>query len=200
MAVNSTMLDLGTTAPDFALPTPDGRVLSLAEVTGATGTLVMFVCNHCPYVRHIAPMLGRRAGEWSAAGIGVVGVNSNDADRYPDDAPAAMRTQAAEWGWAFPYLVDAEQAVARAYRAACTPDFYLFDADRRLVYRGRFDAATPKNTEPVTGDVLDAAVRRMIAGEPVTGEQVPSIGCGIKWRPGNEPDWPGPQIVQLGPR
>lgn len=197
MAVNSTMLDLGTTAPDFALPDPDGQVLGLADVAGAHGTLIGFVCNHCPYVRHIAPVLAARVAEWSAAGIGVVGINSNDAERYPDDAPDAMRTQAAAWGWTFPYLVDAEQTMARAYRAACTPDFYLFGPDRRLVYRGRFDAATPKNAEPVTGDVLDAAVRGLVAGEPASGEQVPSIGCGIKWKPGNEPGSTGPKIIQL---
>ncbi|CAM2871907.1 thioredoxin family protein [Skermania piniformis] len=197
MAVNSTMLDLGTVAPDFTLPDAAGDVVRSIDMYGVTGTLVAFVCNHCPYVRHIAPVFARRAEEWAAAGIGVVAINSNDADSYPDDAPARMVTQAAEWGWTFPYLVDDDQKVAHAYRAACTPDFYLFDAARRLAYRGRFDAATPKNAEPVTGDALDAAVRQVSAGTSVDVEQIPSIGCGIKWKKGNAPDAGGTGIIRL---
>ncbi|HET9143924.1 thioredoxin family protein [Actinophytocola sp.] len=191
VAVESTMLPLGTPAPPFALPDPTGKVWSLSDVAGERGTLVAFVCNHCPYVRHIAPRLGEVAARWHDAGIGVVGINSNDATSYPDDQPDRMATQAAEWKWTFPYVTDESQSVARAYRAACTPDFFLFDADRALVYRGRFDAARPRSTTPVTGAELDGAVAAVLAGRPVTGDQVPSIGCNIKWKPGNAPEWFG---------
>jgi peroxiredoxin len=182
MAVESTMIPLGTEAPAFTLPDPSGRMHSLDDIVGEHGTLVAFLCNHCPYVQHIATVLGDAADRWVAGGLGVVGINSNDAEAYPDDAPDAMAERADEWGWHFPYLVDAEQTVGRAYTAACTPDFFLFDRDRRLVYRGRFDGARPKNDEPVTGDDLDAAVAALVAGEPVTDDQWPSMGCSIKWR------------------
>lgn len=185
------MLPIGTEAPYFTLPDPSGKNWSLDDVAGPRGTLVAFVCNHCPYVRHIAPVLGEAARRWVAAGVGVVGVNSNDTDAYPDDRPEHMAKQAAEWAWEFPYLTDADQSVAHAYRAACTPDFFLFDADRRLAYRGRFDAARPSNDTPVTGEELDAAVQAVVAGTPVGTDQIPSIGCNIKWRPGNTPPWFG---------
>jgi peroxiredoxin len=191
VAVESTMLSLGTQAPDFALPDPAGKVWSLDEVAGDRATLVAFVCNHCPYVRHIAGRLGVTAAQWIGAGVGVIGINSNDAATYPDDRPERMATQAAEWTWTFPYVTDADQSVAQAYRAACTPDFFLFDADRRLAYRGRFDAARPSNGVPVTGEELDAAVLAVVAGEALRGEQNPSIGCNIKWKRGNEPAWFG---------
>ncbi|HEV2781181.1 MAG TPA: thioredoxin family protein [Actinophytocola sp.] len=191
VAVESTMLPLGTQAPDFRLPDPSGRSWSLDDVAGERGTLVAFVCNHCPYVRHIARQLGVMAAKWVEAGVGVIGINSNDATSYPDDRPERMAAQAAEWNWTFPYVTDEDQSVALAYRAACTPDFFLFDADRRLAYRGRFDAARPSNGEPVTGAELDAAVKAVLAGEPVGGDQVPSIGCNIKWKPGNAPAWFG---------
>ncbi|HEU5475352.1 MAG TPA: thioredoxin family protein [Actinophytocola sp.] len=191
VAVESTMLPLGTQAPPFALPDPAGHTWSLDDIAGARGTLVAFVCNHCPYVRHIAPRLGVVAAGWIEAGIGVVGINSNDATSYPDDRPDRMATQAVEWNWTFPYVTDEDQSVARAYRAACTPDFFLFDADRALVYRGRFDAARPSTAAPVTGDELDAAVRAVLAGAAVPAEQWPSIGCNIKWRAGNTPAWFG---------
>jgi peroxiredoxin len=191
VAVESTMLPLGTKAPQFALPDPAGKVWSLDDVAGERATLVAFVCNHCPYVRHIATRLGERAAEWAVAGVGVIGVNSNDVTSYPDDQPERMAKQAVEWNWTFPYVSDEDQSVALAYRAACTPDFFLFDADRRLSYRGRFDPARPSNGVPVTGEELDAAVRAVIAGNPVGGDQLPSIGCNIKWKPGNEPNWFG---------
>jgi peroxiredoxin len=191
VAVNSTMLPLGTPAPDFELPDAGGRVWALHDFDEAPVLVVAFVCNHCPFVRHIGHRLGQLAAEWTAAGAAVVAINSNDTDAYPDDAPPRMVETAAEWGWSFPYLVDADQSVATAYRAACTPDFYVFDAGRRLVYRGQFDDARPSNDVPVTGADLDAAVRAALAGEEPPAEQHPSIGCNIKWRPGNEPDWFG---------
>jgi peroxiredoxin len=191
VAVESTMLPLGTQAPPFALLDPAGKTWSLDDVAGERGTLVAFVCNHCPYVRHIADRFGERAAEWRSAGIGVIGVNSNDITSYPDDRPERMAKQAVEWNWTFPYVSDEDQSVAQAYRAACTPDFFLFDADRRLRYRGRFDAARPGNGQPVTGDELDAAIRAVLAGAPLEGEQLPSIGCNIKWKKGNEPAWFG---------
>jgi thiol-disulfide isomerase/thioredoxin len=191
VAVESTMLTLGTQAPPFALPDPAGNVWSLDEVAGAGGTLVAFVCNHCPYVRHIAPRLGVVAAGWIDAGIGVIGINSNDTTSYADDRPEQMAKQAAEWNWTFPYVTDEDQSAALAYRAACTPDFFLFDAGRRLAYRGRFDAARPRNDLPVTGAELDAAVRSVLAGNQVDGDQLPSIGCNIKWKPGNTPAWFG---------
>lgn len=191
VSVKSTMLPLDTEAPDFTLPDPAGRNLSLAEAAGARGTLVAFVCNHCPYVKHLAVDFGAAAARWTAAGVVVIGINSNDADAYPNDRPDKMAEQAAEWNWRFPYLVDADQSVAHAYRAACTPDFFLFDADRRLVYRGRFDESTPGNGKPITGAELDAAVAALVAGEPLPDEQVPSIGCNIKWKAGNQPPWFG---------
>lgn len=183
MAVESAMLPLGTVAPGFALPDPEGNVVSLDDVAeGAKGVVVAFVCNHCPYVQHVAEVLGALAAEWAAIGVTTVAINPNDAEAYPDDSPERMATQGPAWGWEFPYLVDEGQDVARAYDAACTPDLYLFDADRRLVYRGQFDSSRPGNGEPVTGADLDAAVRAVAAGRPVEGDQRPSIGCSIKWK------------------
>jgi peroxiredoxin len=182
-----TTLPLGTQAPEFALPDPDGRIWTSAEVAGPLGTLVAFVCNHCPYVKHVAVDLGKAAAGWVDAGVGVVGINSNDAGSYPDDRPERMVEQKAAWGWTFPYLVDAEQTAARDHRAACTPDFFLFDSGGSLVYRGRFDGSTPGNNVPLTGEELDAAVRALVAGEPIGADQRPSVGCSIKWKPGNEP-------------
>jgi peroxiredoxin len=180
-ATESTMLPLGTEAPDFALPDPAGTIVSRDGAAGRRGLLVVFACNHCPYVKHVAEPLGRLARSWDAAGIGVVAINSNDATAYPDDAPARMAEQAPRWGWGFPYLVDADGAVGRAYAAACTPDFFLFGPDRRLVYRGRLDASRPGSDVPVTGADLDAAVQAVVAGRPVDADQWPSIGCSIKW-------------------
>jgi len=187
MAVSSTMMPLGTVAPDFALADPSGRVWSRDEFVEAPGLLVVFLCNHCPYVQHVAPVLASTTADWQARGIATVGVQSNDWDAYPDDAPVRMAEQSASWGLTFPYLVDEDQQVARAYGAACTPDFFLFDGARRLVYRGRFDASRPGSDTPVTGDELGAAVDAVLAGTPAPAEQLPSIGCGIKWRTGNDP-------------
>ena len=190
VAVPSTMLELGTPAPAFALPDPAGRVVTLDEVaSGRSGVLVVFLCNHCPYVKHLGRELALVTQRLLARGIGVVGINSNDIEAYPDDGPEAMAAEARRLGYDFPYLLDEDQSVAHAYRAACTPDFFLFDADRRLVYRGQFDASRPKNDEPVTGADLKRAVDALLAGDPPLAEQRPSLGCNIKWKAGNEPEW-----------
>jgi thiol-disulfide isomerase/thioredoxin len=151
--------------------------------------VVAFLSNHCPYVRHIAREVGLVAGRFARKGVAVIGVMPNDVDRYPDDAPAEMVRFARSVGWDFPYLYDESQAVALAYRAACTPDFYAFDADSRLVYRGQFDGARPSNDVPVTGKDLRAAVDAVLAGDRPSESQLPSLGCSIKWKPGAEPDW-----------
>jgi len=192
VAVNSTMLPLGTVAPDFSLPDPTGAVHSLADAAGAPATVVMFLSNHCPYVRHLGREVGLLTQRWRSRGVAVFGVMSNDTDAYPDDAPDKMAEAARGWGWDFPYLVDtADHATAKAYRAACTPDFYVFDADRRLVYRGQFDGSRPGNDVPVTGADLKAAVESVLAGTAVDNDQWPSMGCNIKWRPGQAPDYFG---------
>lgn len=179
----STMLELGTPAPAFALPrVDDGRVLSLQDVAGGPATLVIFMCAHCPYVKHIAPALAVLAREYQARGVALVGISSNDAVAYPDDAPEALAADARARGYTFPVLYDESQAVAKAYRAACTPDFFLFDGARRLVYRGQFDASRPRNDLPVTGADLRAALDAVLAGMPIPAPQYPSIGCNIKWK------------------
>jgi peroxiredoxin len=190
-AVQSTMVPLGTQAPTFDLPAPDGSTWTFDRAAGPRGTLVAFLCNHCPYVRHIAVPLGALVAGWRQAGLGVIGINSNDAGAYPDEAPARMAENATTWRWTFPYVSDPDQSAALAYRAACTPDFFLFDAGHRLVYRGRFDAARPGNGVPVTGDELGDAVASVLAGEQIDVGQLASIGCNIKWKPGNEPPWYG---------
>jgi thiol-disulfide isomerase/thioredoxin len=182
MAETSTMLPLGTPLPAFELPDPEGNLHGTAEVADAPGLLVAFVCNHCPYVKHVAPELGRLAKAWADDGLAVLAVNSNDVATYPEDDPSRMDAFARANGWDFPYLYDESQDVARAFRAACTPDFFLFDRARQLVYRGRLDASRPGTAIPVTGDELGSAVRAVLDGEPVEGEQYPSIGCSIKWR------------------
>lgn len=190
MAVPSTMLPLGTEAPPFRLPDPaSGVEVSLDDLSGAPALLVMFLCNHCPYVQHLGRELGLLTQRFLARGVAVVGINANDADAYPEDAPDRMPGEARRYGWDFPYLHDGDQTVAAAYRAACTPDFFLFDADRRLVYRGQFDGSRPRNDVPVTGGDLRAAVEAVLAGTPIPEPQTPSLGCSIKWRPGNEPEW-----------
>ncbi|HUF85287.1 MAG TPA: thioredoxin family protein [Acidimicrobiia bacterium] len=189
-AVGSTMLPLGTAAPDFALEDPHGRTWRLDDYAGSPALLVAFICNHCPYVKHIRRALAEVTERYQRAGVSVVGINSNAAT-HPDDSVEAMRTEVAEAGYTFPYLVDSDQVAARAYRAACTPDFFLFDADRALVYRGQFDSSRPGGDAPADGSDLAAAVEAVLAGRPVPGEQRPSIGCNIKWIPGNEPDWHG---------
>ena len=188
-ATPSTMLPLGTRAPDFQLPDSDGRLVSSDEFSTCRALLVMFLCNHCPYVRHVAEEVVRVVGDYQARGVGVVAISSNDVAQYPDDSPARMAEVARAMGLAAPYLYDETQEVAKAYHAACTPDFFLFDADRRLVYRGQLDAARPGNGVPVTGHDLRAALDAVLADEPVPDPQRPSLGCNIKWKPGNEPEY-----------
>lgn len=185
----STMLPLGTKAPDFSLPNVDGRTVSLSNCRGSKGTLVAFICNHCPFVIHIRSEFAKFAREYQAKGIGVVAINSNDSVKYPDDAPDKMAAEAAAAGYEFPYLFDGTQSVAKSYHAACTPDLFLFDAALELVYRGQFDASRPSNSIPVTGSDLRAACDAVIAGRPIAEGQRPSIGCNIKWKPGNEPNY-----------
>jgi peroxiredoxin len=182
-------LPLGALAPDFALPDPNGKTVRLADFQGAPALLVIFMCNHCPYVKHVAPELAKLAREYQARGVAVVGINSNDYAEFPDDAPAKMADEIRLRGYAFPYLVDETQDVAKAYRAACTPDFYVFDHDRALVYRGQMDSSRPGSDVPVTGNDLRAALDAVLAGRPVPADQRPSLGCNIKWRKGSEPDY-----------
>ena len=184
----STMLPLGSPAPDFSLPNVDGKTVSLADFQGKNGLLVVFMCNHCPFVIHVRPHLAAFAKEYAAKGLGIVGISSNDVTEYPQDGPEAMKAEHASAGYVFPYLYDATQSVAKAYRAACTPDFFLFDRDHRLVYRGQFDSSRPKTDIPVTGSDLRAAADALLAGMPIVADQMPSIGCNIKWEAGSEPD------------
>jgi len=185
----STMLELGTPAPDFSLPEPaSGHRVSLSDFENRP-LVVVFLCNHCPFVKHIAPRLSVVAAEFQLRGIGFVGINSNDVENYPDDSPEKMVEAAGAWGFTFPYLYDETQEVAKAYRAACTPDFYLFDPDHRLIYRGQFDDARPGNELPVTGNDLIGPLNALLRGEPISEEQTPSLGCNIKWKLGNEPDY-----------
>lgn len=189
----STMLELGTPAPDFRLPNTNRAVgkpeMSLADFTDARALLVMFVCNHCPYVKHIRDGLVRFAGEYQAKGLAVVAVSSNDVGTHPDDAPDKMTAEAAQHGFPYAYLYDETQAVAKRYHAACTPDFFLFDANGRLAYRGRFDESTPGNQKPVTGADLRAAADAVLAGKAPPADQAPSMGCNIKWKAGSEPEY-----------
>ena len=185
----STMLPLGTTAPDFSLPNVDGRTVSLADAAGPKGTVVMFICNHCPFVKHVADQLAALGRDVMPLGIGVVAISSNDVSTHPADSPEQMVHEAEDRGYPFPYLYDESQEVAKDYHAACTPDFFLFDAGRKLVYRGQLDASRPGNEIPVTGADLRAAIDAVLAGRPVAAEQRPSLGCNIKWKPGNEPGY-----------
>lgn len=182
MAATSTMLPLGTQAPDFALPDLGGDIVSLESITPSPALLVAFLCNHCPYVRHVEHTLGTMAAGWQQRGVAVVGICSNDAEQYPDDDRDGLAAQAARAGFTFPYLVDESQEVGRGYRAACTPDFFLFDRNQQLAYRGAFDASTPGNDEPVTGAELDEAVSLVLAGRDVPEPHRPSMGCSIKWK------------------
>jgi peroxiredoxin len=190
-ATESTMLELGTQAPDFDLADPDGKRHSLADFAEAKGLLVMFICNHCPFVIHIREELARLTREVASEGVAAVGIMSNDIAKYPADAPPKMKEEAQRAGYGFPYLLDETQEVAKAYKAACTPDFYLFDEDRELVYRGQLDDSRPSNGKPVNGADLRAAIRALLAGEALATEQRPSIGCNIKWKPGNAPSYFG---------
>jgi peroxiredoxin len=185
----STMLSLGVKAPDFSLPDVNGKKVSLVDFADAPALLVIFLCNHCPYVKHVADALAELAKEYQQRGVAVVGINSNDIAAFPEDAPAKMAEEVKLRGYSFPYLYDEKQVVAQAYRAACTPDFYVFDRQRKLVYRGQMDASRPGNGIAVTGADLRAALDAVLANQPVSAEQKPSIGCNIKWMPGNEPDY-----------
>ena len=189
VAVNSTMLPLGTRAPDFRLPDPSGIIVSLADFQRVPALLIIFMCNHCPYVKHIRDGLAKLARDYRPAGVAVVGINANDVANYAADSPARMAEEAAAAGYVFPYLYDETQAVAKAYRATCTPDFYLFDKDFRLVYRGQFDDSRPGNGLPLTGKDVRAALDAVLAGKPVSPNQKSSLGCNIKWKPGNEPEY-----------
>ena len=181
----STMLPLGTPAPAFALPdTVSGARLSLAQLQSPVATVVMFICNHCPYVLHLRAGLAQLARDYQPRGIAFVAISSNDVEHYPDDAPDRMQAFAAANGFSFPYLYDETQDVARAYEAACTPDFFVFDGALRLAYRGQFDDSRPGNGRPVTGAAIRAALDAMLAGQPVALDQVPSVGCNIKWKRG----------------
>jgi peroxiredoxin len=185
----STMLPLGTAAPDFRLPDTDGRTVSLDDFKGAPALLVIFLCNHCPYVKHVRTDLARLCKEYQARDVGVVGISSNDVLTHPDDSPAMMAREKVQAGYTFPYLYDESQAVAQAYQAACTPDFFVFDKSQKLVYRGQLDASRPGNSIPVTGKDLQAALDAVLAGKPPAGDQRPSMGCNIKWKRGNEPSY-----------
>ena len=183
------MLPLGTAAADFQLPDTNGKTDSPADFKNASALIVIFMCNHCPYVIHIRAGLAQLARDYAPKHVAIVGINSNDAKNYPDDSPAKMKIEVKNAGYIFPYLYDETQAVARSYRAACTPDFFLFDRGRRLVYRGQFDASRPGNGIAVTGKDLRAAIDAVLAGKTTSGFQAPSIGCNIKWKAGNEPDY-----------
>jgi peroxiredoxin len=189
MAVESnTELPLGSQAPEFALPdTVSGRTIRLTDYAASNALLVAFICNHCPYVKHVRPAFVEFARELQPRGLAVVAISANDPETYPQDAPEQMTLEAKGAGFGFPYLFDRSQQTAKVYHAACTPEFYLFDAAQRLVYRGRFDGSRPGSQVPVTGAELRAAAEAVLNGRPVPADQKPSIGCGIKWRPGNEP-------------
>lgn len=183
----STMLPLGTPLPEFALADLDGTLVTAQQFSGSPGVLVAFLCTHCPYVKHIKGAFASFAREYRARGLAVIGIVSNDATTHPDDGPAGMARDAREQGYDFPYLHDETQQVAQAFKAACTPDLFLFDRGGRLVYRGQFDDSRPGNNRPVTGADIRAAADAVLAGRPVPPEQKASIGCNIKWKPGNEP-------------
>ncbi len=185
----STMLPLGTQAPEFALPDTEGKTVSLEDFDEATVLLVMFICNHCPYVKHVREELARLGRDYQSRGVGIVAINANDVASHPDDSPEKMKKEKEATGYPFPYLYDETQAVAKAYTAACTPDFFVFDKDRMLVYRGQLDDARPGNDQPVDGHDLRAALEAALAGRPVPMNQRPSMGCNIKWKPGNAPDY-----------
>jgi peroxiredoxin len=187
----SRMLELGTTAPDFSLPDADGELHALSDTTDADAYLVMFICNHCPFVKHVRDQLAAIGRDYGARNVAIFAINSNDASTYPEDSPEKMKEEVAAQGYTFPYLVDEDQSVAKAYEAACTPDFYVFDRDRRLTYRGQLDDSRPSNDALVDGADLRAALAATIAGKPIAGSQTPSVGCNIKWKAGNAPTWFG---------
>jgi peroxiredoxin len=184
----STMVELGRPAPAFQLPDINGKLVSLQDFRAARAFLVMFICNHCPFVKHVRQELAKLGREYQAKGVAIVAINSNDVVKHPDDSPAKMKEEAEIAGYTFAYLFDESQEVAKAFEAACTPDFFVYDSARRLVYRGQLDDSRPNNGLPVTGKDLRAALDAVLAGRPVPAEQRPSIGCNIKWKPDNAPD------------
>jgi len=188
-ATPSTMISLGTKAPDFHLPDTEGKTVSRDDFKDARALLVLFICNHCPYVKHIRAALAEFAREYQPRGLAIVAINANDVANYPDDSPEKMRIEKHAAGYVFPYLYDETQEVAKAYHAACTPDLFLFDGERKLVYRGQFDDSRPGNDRPVTGADLRAAADAVLSGRPVPDEQKASIGCNIKWKRGAAPDY-----------
>jgi peroxiredoxin len=188
----STMLPLGTRAPSFRLPDVNGKTVTLEDFASAPALLVMFICNHCPFVKHVRSGIAALGRDYGAKKVAIVAINSNDVAAHPEDSPANMKKEAAEAGYTFPYLFDESQAIARAYRAACTPDFFVFDRDRKLAYRGQMDGARPGNPIPVTGADLRAALDAVLAGRPASTQQRASMGCNIKWKPGNEPEYFAP--------
>ena len=192
----STMRQLGSQAPDFSLINVDGQTVSLSDFSSAPGLLVMFICNHCPFVKHIADELSRLGHDFLPRGLAIVAINSNDTSRHPDDSPEQMIHEAELRGYPFPYLFDEDQTVAQAYRAACTPDFFLYDQDQKLVYRGQLDSSRPSNQIPVTGEDLRAAIEALLSGKPLVEKQIPSIGCNIKWKEGLAPDYFDPAGVK----
>ena len=191
-AVNSTMLELGTKAPKFSLTdTVTGKNVQLKDFRGNKALLVMFISNHCPYVKNIKKGITEYAKDYLPKGVGIVAISSNDIENYPDDSPEKMKEDAEKYGYPFPYLYDETQGIAKAYKAACTPDLFLFDQKHELVYRGQFDSSRPSNDEPVTGEDLREATDKVLAGEDLPENQTPSIGCNIKWKEGNEPEYFG---------
>jgi peroxiredoxin len=191
----STMLPLGTTAPDFSLLNVNGETVSRSDFQDAKGLLVIFMCNHCPFVIHLADQLAQFARDYHDAGLAIVAISSNDVSNHPQDSPEQMVHEAEQRGYIFPYLYDEEQEVAKAYHAACTPDFFLFDGNHQLVYRGQFDASRPDSGIPVSGEDLRQAVDAMLAGQPVSEDQQPSLGCNIKWKEQQAPDYFNPAGV-----
>ena len=189
VATASTMLALGTSAPDFSLPDTQGNVVSLGDFKAASALLVIFMCNHCPFVKYILNAMVDLVKDYQAKGVAVVGINSNDVDNVPEDSPEMMAKVAKELGFTFPYLYDESQEVAKAYRAACTPDFFLFNNERKLVYRGQMDDSRPGNNIPISGADLTAAIEAVLADKKVNAEQKPSVGCNIKWKQENEPEY-----------
>ncbi len=188
----STMLPLGTPAPDFHLPeVVYGNNISLDTFADQKALLVMFICQHCPFVQHIQTELARLGNDYSSDDLGILAISANDVEKYPDDAPASLKVMAIKLGFNFPLCYDETQETAKAYTAACTPDFFVFDAERKLAYRGQLDDSRPSNGKPVTGEDLRAAIASVLANNPVTIEQKPSIGCNIKWKSGNEPSYFG---------
>ena len=187
--VNSTMLPLGTQAPSFSLYDPEGNLFTLDHSSKSNAFLVMFICNHCPFVHHIRKELARLANDYIKRDVSIIAINSNDYETHPGDSPEKMKDEIMEWGYNFPYLVDEDQSVAIAYQASCTPDFFLFDSQQQLVYRGQLDGGRPSNDIPVNGRDIRAALDTLLVGGDVSKEQVPSVGCNIKWKPNNSPEW-----------